>query len=83
MFLTSEPIHIFENFSTTMANFLKFPQTGLTYLPLSAFSLTVPFPSLPVERICHLSASGANSLKTLPGFLSNQKSISLFLGALC
>ena len=47
------------------------PQTGLTHLPLSVFPF--PFPSLLfLYRICQVSASGANALKTLPGLLSNQ-----------
>lgn len=64
--LTSKLVYIIEIFHTTMANVLKFPQTGLTYLPLSVSSL--PFPS----HLFLLHPSFANSLKTLPGFLSNQ-----------
>lgn len=46
-----------------MANFLKFPQTGPLYLPMSVFSFYFLFLSLPVELIFHLRASSANSEK--------------------
>ena len=67
--LASKPIHIPENFNATIANFLEFPKLDLhIYLCLC-------FPShshLFLYRICQVSASGANALKTLPGLLSNQ-----------
>lgn len=53
-----------------MANFLEFPQLDL-HIYLSTFPF--PFASLLfLDRICQVSASGANALKTLPGLLSNQ-----------